>query len=187
MKGRIPMFWSKCQQVYNEWLKQQPEPVPEQDQLNFNKHWIQDWKKEYNVSHRKPNKKYVIKKRRSNNSNQGLFKKDLDGKKGFYQQMRSWPTCYQLRPNAFALQRKRKSKSTFFKMRRGLCKRKLHVFKRINYLLRKALSWPENGTETRICVQRLRYTNTPHFSKRCTSSMGSKRILLNWADFRYDC
>ena len=113
LKGRLPMFWSKCQQVYNEWLKQQPEPVPEQDQLNFNKSWIQDWKKEYNVSHRKPNKKYVIKKRRSNNSNQGLFKKDLDGKKGFYQQMRSWTTCYQLRPNAFALQRKRKSKNTY--------------------------------------------------------------------------
>ena len=64
LKGRLPikMFRSKCQQVYNEWLKQQPEPVPEQDQLKFSKHWIQDWMKEYNVSLRKPNKKYAIKK-----------------------------------------------------------------------------------------------------------------------------
>ena len=33
LKGGLPikMFRSKCQQVYNEWLKQQPEPVPEQD------------------------------------------------------------------------------------------------------------------------------------------------------------
>ena len=31
LKGPLPikMFQSKCQQVYNEWLKQQPEPVPE--------------------------------------------------------------------------------------------------------------------------------------------------------------
>ena len=40
----------------------QSEPVPEQDQLKFIKHWMQDWMKEYNVSLRKPNKKYVIKK-----------------------------------------------------------------------------------------------------------------------------
>ena len=62
-KGRLPikMFRSKCQQVYDEWLKQQPKPVPEQDQLKFSKHWIQDWMKEYNVSLRKPNKKYGIK------------------------------------------------------------------------------------------------------------------------------
>ena len=64
LKGRllIKMFQSKSQQVYNELLKQQTEPVPEQDQLKFSKHWIQDWMKEYNVSLRKPNKKYLIKK-----------------------------------------------------------------------------------------------------------------------------
>ena len=56
------MFRSKCQQVYEEWLKQQPEPVPEQLQLKFSKHWIQYWIKEYNVSLSKPNKKYAIKK-----------------------------------------------------------------------------------------------------------------------------
>ena len=56
------MFRSKCQQVYDECLKQQPEPVLEHDQLKFCKHWIQDWMKEYNVSFRKPNKKCAIKK-----------------------------------------------------------------------------------------------------------------------------
>ena len=64
LKGLLPirMFRSKCQQAHDEWLKQQPEPVPEQDQLNFSKHWIQDWMKEFNVSLHKPNKKYAIKK-----------------------------------------------------------------------------------------------------------------------------
>ena len=63
MKGRLPikMSRSRCQQVYDEWLKQQPESVPEQDKLKFSKHWIQDWMKEYNVSLRKPNKKYANK------------------------------------------------------------------------------------------------------------------------------
>ena len=39
-KGRLPikMFRSKCQQVYDELLKQQPKPVPEHDQLTFSKH-----------------------------------------------------------------------------------------------------------------------------------------------------
>ena len=64
MKGRlaIKIFRSKCQQVYNEWLKQQPEPVREQDQLKLTKHWIHDWMKEHNVNLRKPNRKYAIKK-----------------------------------------------------------------------------------------------------------------------------
>ena len=47
--------------MYSEWLKQQPEPIPEEEQLKFSKHWIQDWMKEYNVSLRKPNKRYAIK------------------------------------------------------------------------------------------------------------------------------
>ena len=64
LKGRLPikMFLSKCQQVYHKWLKEQTEPAPEQDQLKFSKHWIQDWMKEYNVGRRKPNKKYAINK-----------------------------------------------------------------------------------------------------------------------------
>ena len=63
LKGRLPkkMFRTKCQQVYSEWLKQQPEPIPEEEQLKFSKNWIQDWMKEYKVSLRKPNKRFVIK------------------------------------------------------------------------------------------------------------------------------
>ena len=32
LKGRLPknMFRTKCQQVYSEWLKQEPEPIPEE-------------------------------------------------------------------------------------------------------------------------------------------------------------
>ena len=63
LKRRLPkkMFRTKCRQVYSEWLKQQPEPIPEEEQLKFSKHWIQDWMKEYNVSLRKPNKRFAIK------------------------------------------------------------------------------------------------------------------------------
>ena len=62
LKGRLPMkmFRTKCQQVYSEWLKQQPEPIPEEEQLKFSKHWVQDWMKEYIVSLRKPNKRFAI-------------------------------------------------------------------------------------------------------------------------------
>ena len=63
LKGRLPkkIIRTKCQQVYSEWLKQQPEPIPEEEQLKFSKHWIQDWMKEYNVSLRKPTKRFAIK------------------------------------------------------------------------------------------------------------------------------
>ena len=45
LKGHLPkkMFRvpvSKCQQVYSEWLKQQPELIPKEEQLKFIKHWI---------------------------------------------------------------------------------------------------------------------------------------------------
>ena len=85
-KGRLPikMFWSKCQQVYDEWLKQQPKSVPEQDQLNFSKHWIQDWMKEYNVSLRKSNKKYAIKKEDRIIRIKDYFENIWTGKKVFY-------------------------------------------------------------------------------------------------------
>ena len=52
LKGRLPkkLFRPKCQLVYSEWLKQQPEPISEEEQLKFSKLWIQDWIKEYDVS-----------------------------------------------------------------------------------------------------------------------------------------
>jgi len=46
---------------YSDWLEQQPETISEEEQLKFSDHWIQDWMNEYNVSLRKPNKRYVIK------------------------------------------------------------------------------------------------------------------------------
>ena len=64
LKGRLPikLFRTKCQQVYSEWLKQQPKTIPEEEQLKFSKHWIRDWMEEYKVSLRKPNKRFEIKK-----------------------------------------------------------------------------------------------------------------------------
>ena len=52
LKGRLPIknFRSKCHQVYAEWLKQQSEPVSDEQQLKFGKYWIQDRMEEYNVS-----------------------------------------------------------------------------------------------------------------------------------------
>ena len=92
---------TRLQQVYDKWLKQQPEPVPEQGQLKFCEHRTENWMKEYNVSLRKPNKEYAIKKE-DRISTQGLLKKHLDGKKVFYRRIRSWPTCCQRRANGFA-------------------------------------------------------------------------------------
>ena len=62
LKGRLPkkMFRTKCQQVYSEWVKQQPERIPEKEQLKISKHWVQDWMKEYIVSLRKPNKRFAV-------------------------------------------------------------------------------------------------------------------------------
>ena len=64
LKGRLPikMFRTKFQQVYSEWLQQQPKTIPEEEQLKFSKHWIRDWMVEYNVSLRKPNKWFAIQK-----------------------------------------------------------------------------------------------------------------------------
>ena len=63
LKGRLPKktFWRKCQAVDSEWLKQQPETIPKEEQLKFSKDWIQHWMKMYNVSLLKPNKRFTIK------------------------------------------------------------------------------------------------------------------------------
>ena len=132
LKGRLPikMFQSKCQQVYDEWLKQQPEPVPEQDQLKFSKYWIQDWMKEYNVSLRKPNEKYAIKKEDRIIRIKDYFKNIWTVRKYFidkYGEIKCLCTV-----------RKAQVKNTFFKIRRSLCKGKLHAFKRKSYLLHTA-------------------------------------------------
>ena len=63
LKGHLPikMFRSKCQPFYLEWLEQQPVPIAEDEQLQFGKHWIQDWMSEYYVSAREPNRRYSSK------------------------------------------------------------------------------------------------------------------------------
>ena len=92
LKGRLPkkMFRTKCQQVYLEWLKQQPEPIPEEEELKFSKNCIQDWMKEYNVSLRKPNKRFAIK--RSHHQNKRSFTKYLDGEKVLLGHLQCRPT-----------------------------------------------------------------------------------------------
>ena len=62
LKGRLPrrLFKLKAQQLYTEWLAQNP--VPLSYQLKFGNTWIQGWEEEYGVSLRKPKKRYSIKK-----------------------------------------------------------------------------------------------------------------------------
>ena len=61
LKFAKKMFRTKCVQVSSEWLKQRPELIPKEEQQKFSKNWIQDLMKEYNVSLRKPNKRFAIK------------------------------------------------------------------------------------------------------------------------------
>ena len=49
----------KANQLYEEWLTQNP--VPENERLKFNNQWVKEWEQEYGISLRKPNKKYSIK------------------------------------------------------------------------------------------------------------------------------
>ena len=141
LKGRLPikMFRSKCQQVYDEWLKQQPEPVPEQDQLKFGKHWIQDRMKEYSVSLRKPNKKYAIKKEDRIIRIKDYLKNIWTVRKYFIDKYGVEPSV--INGDQMPLHRNESAsqKNTYLKIRRSLCKRKLHAFKRKRYLIHTAL------------------------------------------------
>ena len=62
LKGCLPrrLFKLKANQLYNEWLVQNP--VPKKDRLKFGNCWIQGWEQEYGISLRKPNKRFSIKK-----------------------------------------------------------------------------------------------------------------------------
>ena len=141
LKGRLPikMFRSKCQQVYDEWLKQQPEPVPEQDQLKFGKHWIQDRMKEYSVSLRKPNKKYAIKKEDRIIRIKDYLKNIWTVRKYFIDKYGVEPSV--INGDQMPLHRNESAsqKNTYLKIRRSLCKRKLRAFKRKRYLIHTAL------------------------------------------------
>ena len=62
LKGRLPrrLFKLKAQQLYADWLVQNP--VPENEQLKFSNKWIKLWENEYGVSLKRPNKRYSIKR-----------------------------------------------------------------------------------------------------------------------------
>ena len=63
LKARLPkaMFKSQCKLLYDEWLSQQETEVPEEKKIVFSNKWIRGWMQEYNVSLRKPNKRFQIK------------------------------------------------------------------------------------------------------------------------------
>ena len=45
------MFFLKAKEFYADWLKEQPEPIPDELQLKFTTHWAYGWMKEYEVSY----------------------------------------------------------------------------------------------------------------------------------------
>ena len=67
LKGRISnqMFLSKCKQLHEAYLvnkrKAGQEISEEELNMKFSKSWVRDWKKNYRVSLRKPNKRYALK------------------------------------------------------------------------------------------------------------------------------
>jgi len=63
LKARLPksMFKAQCKIVYEQWLSQQEEEIPEEKKIVFSNKWIRGWMHEYNVSLRKPNKRFQIK------------------------------------------------------------------------------------------------------------------------------
>ena len=46
--------------LYINWLMEQALSVPESDELNFSNKWIKGWLEEYNVSLKRPNKRFTI-------------------------------------------------------------------------------------------------------------------------------
>ena len=62
-KGRLPrkLFKVKAQEFYENWIKRQTEPVPMENRLKFSDPWIRSWMIEYQVSLKKPNKRFAIK------------------------------------------------------------------------------------------------------------------------------
>lgn len=51
---------SMAKELYNEWLKQQSEPIPIDQQLKFSNPWLKSWCQEYGVSLKLPNKRFSI-------------------------------------------------------------------------------------------------------------------------------
>ena len=61
LKGRLPvkLFKIKAQEIYDKWVQRQEGPV--EKRLQFSDPWIAGWMKEYEVSLKKPNKRFAIK------------------------------------------------------------------------------------------------------------------------------
>ena len=62
MKARIPksVFRAKAKQLYEDYLQEMKEKVPEEEQLKLSDKWIHGWMEEFNVSLRQPNKRFVL-------------------------------------------------------------------------------------------------------------------------------
>ena len=60
LKGRLPRRWFKlkAQQLYVDWLVQNH--APENEKLTFSNKWIKLWENDYEVSLKRPNKRYSI-------------------------------------------------------------------------------------------------------------------------------
>ena len=63
LKARLPrsLFKAQAKFFYDHWLEQQSDEIKNQPELVFSNKWIKGWMTEYNVSLRKPNKRYQIK------------------------------------------------------------------------------------------------------------------------------
>ena len=62
LKGRLSkkLFKAQAKKFYQQWLQEQPDDVPKDEKLKFSDQWIKFWCQEYNVSLKKPNKRYSI-------------------------------------------------------------------------------------------------------------------------------
>lgn len=62
MKGRIPlkMFRAQCLHFFEQWNRQQAEPLTHDNWPVFGKNWMKKWMTDYRVSLSKPNKRYSI-------------------------------------------------------------------------------------------------------------------------------
>ena len=62
LKARLPVnvFRDQAKFLYQEWFSQQTEQIAKENQLKFSRTWIKNWMRDFNVSLRKPNKRYSI-------------------------------------------------------------------------------------------------------------------------------
>ena len=54
------IFLAKAESLYLEYCKWKLEEGVEPEKLTFSNHWLKDWRKEYQISIKKPNKRFLI-------------------------------------------------------------------------------------------------------------------------------